>query len=225
MRYALRPGPAAGTGSYFFVGILQPLAVDYFYMEEHLAVRTHDKMKEVLMNPAGEGPASHYYMIRGGSEMRNVTVWEVGTIDGEYIKTYGHYHIGQLDETYWVLLGEGVVLQQKMKEEQGVPQPDKLELFKAIRVKAGDSCYMPPGHGHLVVNTGKTYLVTADDSPVNFGDKDPVSMPGHADYEMVKKMKGFAYYVVEHNGAPALKKNPLYTEIAQADFGGLPVID
>jgi len=41
-----------------------------------------------------------------------------------------------------------------------------------------------------------------------FDDKDPSSFPGHADYELVKKMRGFAYYVVEHDGKPALKKIP-----------------
>ena len=191
---------------------------------EHLAVRPHDKMKDVLMAPDATGPNTHYYMIRGGSDMRNITVWEPGTVGGEYIKTYGHYHIGELDETYWVLLGEGILLQQKLVEIDGVPQPDRVEEFRAIKLKAGDSAYMPPSYGHLVANTGSTYLVTADDSPVDFGDKDPVSMPGHADYEMVKKMRGFAYYVVEKDGAPALQKNPLYTEIQKEDFGGLQVV-
>jgi hypothetical protein len=37
-------------------------------------------------------------------------------------------------------------------------------------------------------------------------------------------MRGFAYYVVEHNGQIALKKNSLYKNIAQEDLGGLPVI-
>ena len=194
--------------------------------QEHLALRHHDKMKEVLMHPEAEGPDVHYYMIRGGSDMRNITVWEPGMVGGEYIKTYGHYHIGQLDETYWILLGEGILLQQKLMEIDGVPQADRVEEFRAIKVKSGESAYMPPGYGHLVANTGKTYLVTADDSPVDFGDKDPVAMPGHADYEMVKKMQGFAYYVIEHNGVPALVKNPRYTEkIAKEDFGGLPVVE
>ncbi len=192
--------------------------------QDHLAVRTHEKMVEVLKNPDAPGPEVHYYMIRGGSDMRNVTVWEPGKVGDEYIKTYGHYHIGQLDETYWFLLGSGVALQQKLVEIDGVPQPDRVAEFKAVPVKSGDSLYMPPGYGHLVANVGTTYMVTADDSPVDFGDKDPVSMPGHADYEMVKKMRGFAYYVIEHNGAPALVKNPLYTEIQKEDFGGLPVM-
>lgn len=192
---------------------------------DHLAVRTHEKMIDVLKNPDAPGPKEHYYMIRGGTEMRNITVWEPGKIGDEYIKTYGHYHIGQLDETYWLLLGKGVLLQQKLVEVDGKPQADEVAEFRAVQLESGQSAYMPPGYGHLVANVGATYMVTADDSPVDFGDRDPVSMPGHADYEMVKQMHGFAYYVVERNGAPALIKNPLYTKpILKEDFGGLPVV-
>ena len=190
---------------------------------EPYAARTHEKMKEVLMHPDAPGPAIHYYMIRGGSKKRNVTVWETGTIGGEYIKTYGHYHIGNLDETYWIIQGEGIALLQKMAVVDGVPQPDRIEEFKAIKVKAGDSVYMPPGHGHLAINTGAQWFVTADDSPVE-GTGDSASMPGHADYEMVKKMRGFAYYVVEKDGAPALVSNPLYKEVRNIDAGGIPVV-
>ena len=174
------------------------------------------------MNPEAKGPAIHYYMIRGGSKKRNITVWESGTVDGEYIKTYGHYHVGDLDETYWIIQGDGIILQQKMVVENGVPQPDKIEEFKAIPVKAGDSVYMPAGYGHLAVNIGKEWFVTADDSPVE-GAEDSASMPGHADYEQVKKMRGFAYYVVERDGAPALVRNKLYKEVQKTDFGGIPV--
>ena len=203
--------------------------------KEHLAVRTHEKMKEVLMYPDAPGPAIHYYMIRGGSDQRNITVWEPGTVGppgqglhgqgGEYIKTYGHYHMGDLDETYWVLLGEGIILQQKLVEENGQPIADRVAEFKAIKVKPGDSVYMPSGYGHLAVNIGKTYFVTADDSPVNFSDKDPSGMPGHADYEIVKKMRGFAYYVVEKNGAPALVRNKLYKEIQSQNLGDIPLLE
>src|SRR3989338_9251697 len=66
---------------------------------EPYASRSHEKMKDVLMTPDAQGPATHYYMIRGGSKKRNITVWESGTVGGEYIKTYGHYHVGNLDET------------------------------------------------------------------------------------------------------------------------------
>lgn len=187
---------------------------------EAYAARMHEKMIDVLMDPTAQGPAIHYYMIRGGSKKRNVTVLEPGTVGGEYIKTYGHYHIGNLDETYWFTAGEGVALLQKLKDPA---VHNAVAEFKAIKVKAGDSVYMPPGYGHLMINTGSTWLVMVDDSPVDGAD-DSASMPGHADYEPVKEMHGFAYYVVEHDGAPALKKNPNYASIETEDLGGLPVV-
>lgn len=186
-------------------------------MLKPFAERTHEKMKEVLMNTDAPGPNVHYYMIRGGIDKRNITVWESGTVDGEYIKTYGHYHVGKIDETYWVIQGEGIVLLQTRKiDSEGKPIDDEIESFRAIHVKTGDSVFIPSGVGHLAVNIGKTWFVTADDSPVNFAEVDPVSLPGHADYEPVKKMRGFAYYVVEENGKPKLAKNPLYKKVPDA---------
>src|SRR3989344_2371824 len=131
---------------------------DFTFVPKHYASRPHEKMQEVLMDPQGKGPAIHYYMIRGGVDQKNITVWEPGTISGEYIKTYGHYHVGDLDETYWILYGQGVALLQKLAVDgQGNMIPDMVEEFKAIQVKTGDSVYMPSGYGHLVVNVGSTY--------------------------------------------------------------------
>src|SRR3989338_10765328 len=96
---------------------------------EPLAVRTHEKMKEVLMNPEAAGPAIHYYMIRGGKDKRNITVWETGTVGDEYIKTYGHYHVGKLDETYWIAQGEGIVLLQTRSTHHGKPIDDEIGSF------------------------------------------------------------------------------------------------
>jgi glucose-6-phosphate isomerase, archaeal len=202
------------------------MEIDFKNVPKHYAPRTDEKMRDVLMDPNGVGPAFHYYMIRGGIDQKNITVWEPGTISGEYIKTYGHYHVGELSETYWITYGEGVVLLQKLVEnENGEMIADEVSEFKAIPVVAGQEVFMSSKWGHLVANTGKTYFVTADDSPVDFEDKDPTSFPGHADYELVKKMRGFAYYVIEHEGKPALKKNPLYKSILKEDLGGLPVIN
>lgn len=188
-------------------------------MLKSFAEREHEKMKEVLMNPAAAGPEIHYYMIRGGKDKTNITVWETGMVGGEYIKTYGHYHVGKLDETYKVASGEGIVLLQTRKQDAGGnPIDDEIESFYVIPVKTGDSVFIPSETGHLVVNTGKMWLVTVDDSPVNFAEVDPVSLPGHADYEVVKKMQGFAYYVVEENGRPVLIKNPKYKVVPEAQW-------
>lgn len=191
-------------------------------MLKPFAVRTYEQMKDVLMNPEALGPEIFYYMIRGGKDKRNITVWETGSVGGEYIKTYGHYHVGKIDETYWIAQGEGIVLLQERKiDKNGNPIDDKIESFKAIFVRKNDSVFIPSGIGHLAVNTGKTWFVTIDDSPVNFEEKDPVSLPGHADYESVRKMHGFAYYVVEQNKRPILVKNNRYKKIPNAWIKGL----
>lgn len=183
-------------------------------MIQPYAARTHAKMREVLMDPNATGPEIHYHMIRGGSAKTNITVWEPGTIGGEYVKAYGHYHAGKLDETYRILQGEGYVVMQKRKiNSDGIVLDDEIESFTAIKVKAGDKVFIPSGMGHYAVNTGTTWLVTTDDSPVNFEEKDPVSLPGHADYEPFRRLHGAAYYIVEKNGKHEFVKNPHYKSV------------
>ncbi|MBI2327594.1 hypothetical protein HYU92_04725 [Candidatus Curtissbacteria bacterium] len=186
---------------------------------KHYASRTHEKMREVLMDPNAVGPEIHYHMVRGGTDQRNITTWEPGTVGGEYIKTYGHYHVGKLDETYWVIFGEGVVLVQKRAVGvDGSPIDDEIEQAYAVHVRPGDALFIPAEWGHLVANISKTFFVTADDSPVNFDESNPVSLPGHADYEAVKRMQGFCYYIVEKGGKPALVKNPKYKKVPELEI-------
>lgn len=176
------------------------------------AERSHDEMKDVLMDPQAQGPAIHYYMIRGGSDKKNITVWESGTIGTEYIKAYGHYHVDELKETYWILEGEGILLlQMRKKDSSGNFIDEDIEWVKAISVKAGDTYVIPPFAGHGMINTGKTWLITSDDSPVYFDDSS--SHPKHADYAPMKKMHGFAYFAVEKDGKVAFVPNPHYKNV------------
>ena len=178
------------------------------------AERSHQKMKEVLLSPKSLGPKIHYFMIRGGKNKTNITVMEPGKIGKEYIKTYGHYHIGKLEETYTILKGNGfVIMQKREKDKNGEPIDTKIKNFRAIKIKAGNKIFIPGGWGHLLVNTGNTWLVSSDDSPVNFKSKNPVSMPGHADYKPFKKLHGAGYYVIEKNGRSAFQRNPNYSSL------------
>jgi len=181
------------------------------------AERSNEKMKEVLMSPEIAGPEVHYYMIRGGKDKTNITVWECGKVGDEYIKTYGHYHVGDISETYSIIQGTGILLLQKRKVgADGKVIDDEIESFEAKKVKAGDKIFIEPEMGHLIVNTGNIWLVTSDDSPVYPDDVDPVGLPGHADYKAVQRMGGFAYFVVEKDGVPALVKNPKYKTVPDA---------
>ena len=186
-------------------------------MEKPFAERTQDKMKEVLMDPNADGPAIHYYMIRGGEKKANITVMETGTVGGEYIKTYGHYHVTDFKETYKIIHGNGLVLlQMRKKDTNGNFIDDEIESFESITVGPGDIVEIPPFSGHLLVNTGNTWLVTSDDSMFN-PSGDSSSMPKHADYEVVKKMQGFAYYVVDKNGKPEFVKNDRYKSVPEIE--------
>jgi glucose-6-phosphate isomerase len=196
---------------------LKPIPLYNSPMEQAFAERTQEKMKEVLMNPDADGPVIHYYMIRGGKEKLNITVMETGNVGGEYIKTYGHYHVFDFKETYKIIHGQGLVLLQvREKNAKGNYIDDEISLFKAIEVGAGDTVEIPSFAGHLLVNTGKTWLVTSDDSIFNPA-ADSSSMPQHADYEAVKKMRGFAYYVVSKDGKTAFIKNEKYKSVPEIE--------
>ena len=181
---------------------------------EPYAERSHKKMSEVLLSPKNLGPKIHYFMIRGGKSKTNLTVLEPGKIGKEYIKTYGHYHVGKLEETYTILQGNGfVIIQERKKDKNNKAIDSEIKNFKAIKVKISDKVFIPSGWGHLLVNTGKTWLIASDNSPVNFDSRNSISMPGHADYKPFKKLHGAGYYVVEKNGKPALQKNSNYSYV------------
>lgn len=181
------------------------------------AVRRHEEMKDVLADPSAYGPQIHYYMIRGGVDKTNITVWESGIVGREYIKTYGHYHVGNVGEIYRIVGGDGIVLLQKRKIDRDyIPIDEKIEVFIAIKVKSGDRVYMPPEFGHLVVNIGKTWLVTIDNSPLR--PTDDAQLPSHANYESVRKMHGFAYYAIDDCGKPKLIKNINYNIVPEPQW-------
>lgn len=181
---------------------------------ERMTVRTHEEMGDVLMHPEASGPFVHYYMIRGGSSKKNITVWENGTVGGEYVKAYGHYHVNNIGETYQILSGSGIVLlQEREKDEDGNMINDTIASIKAIFVSAGDTVHIPATAGHLMVNTGVGWLVTSDDSPLPIDREAHPEWPMHADYESVKSVHGFGYYVVEQDGKHAFVKNPHYKKV------------
>lgn len=185
-------------------------------MDNILATRTHKEMLDVLMDSKSNGPDVHYFMIRGGSDKKNITTWETGTIGTEYIKTYGHYHVSDFSETYKILTGEGIILlQERMLDGKGMPIDDEVSYVKAIFVKPGSLVTIPQTAGHLGVNIGKTWFVTEDNSPVASQEAKESAWPTHADYAPVKKLRGFAYYIVENNGTPAFIKNPNYKNVPE----------
>ena len=181
------------------------------------AVRRHEEMKDVLFDPNADGPAIHYYMIRGGRDKTNITIWESGNISGEYIKTYGHYHVGNIDEIYRIVGGEGIILLQQRKiDHNDIPIDNEIEIFIAVKVKTGDCVLIPSKFGHLLANVGKTWLVTIDNSPLI--STDDAQLPSHANYDSIKRMHGFSYYIIDDNERPKLIKNTNYKFVPEVQW-------
>lgn len=191
-------------------------------MPENLSIRTHAQMQPVLLDPNAPAPETFYFMLRGGVSMGNITILEPGQAGEEYIKTLGHYHPYDFDETYRVLDGEALMLLQKRKvDDAGNPIHNEIEDFKVVHLSAGDEIKLPLGYGHVLVNIGSTFLITRDDSP---SDPATVSVHPHADYAPISALHGAAFYCVLKEGKPALVKNTNYVSVGTVDFAGLPLI-
>ena len=44
------------------------------YSSKRYGTRTHQMMKDVLMDPDTSGPEVYYYMVRGGKDFKNITI-------------------------------------------------------------------------------------------------------------------------------------------------------
>ena len=145
-------------------------------------------------------------VLRNNSIRYDLTVIPPAMIGKEYVKTLGHYHSKipnseiAYPEIYEVLHGEALFLIQKLNTDGTV------NTVLAIEAKTGDKVIYPPNYGHIIINTGKDVLVTA-----NF-----VSDRYQADYRSVSEKQGMAYYVVKgKNTKFEFIPNPAYGDVPQ----------
>ncbi len=152
-----------------------------------IKTRSMAKMLKVLQETNLSRPnKANYYMIRGNP---SITVLMPGLVGKEFNKTFGHFHKGNQAESYQIIFGHGLmILQNKTKE------------VKVVKIKTGDKIEIPVGWAHTLINTGKTHLITADNS---FGEQ-------MNDYSPIAKKRGFYYYVIKDKNKIKFVKNPAY---------------
>ena len=158
-----------------------------------ITTKTHNELKDVLMEPKAKGLKELYYVIRGDGQ--NITVLQQGRNGNEYNKTYGHFHTYQGIEIYNCLYGQGLLVMQR-NEENG-----EAKEFKVVTLHPGKQIEIPAGFGHTIVNIGKSILVVLDNAP---------NTPYAHNYEPVKEKRGFSYYVVEKKGEVGFEPNLNY---------------
>lgn len=130
--------------------------------------------------------------------MFDLTIINAGKVGEEYIKTVGHYHghtaPGGLSfpEVYEVISGKIEYLLQS--------EPDQNEEVDVIWVvaRAGDKIVMPPGWGHVSMNTGEDLAIETD---LQVRDN-----PNDSDYSLFCQKVGGAYLRSENKHWP----NPKY---------------
>lgn len=156
-------------------------------------IRTLEEMRPVLRDPAAAGPDPVYTVFKDlDNGWINKTELAPGTYNGEFAKTFGHYHADNKDEIYHIESGEGVLILQK---------PDEVLLIKA---KAGDEVKIPKVYGHAWVNIGNTPLISYDDH------KDPQD-----NYKEIADKHGLAYYLVVEAGQIVAIPNPNYQNLPE----------
>ncbi|MBI3577094.1 hypothetical protein HY086_03600 [Candidatus Gottesmanbacteria bacterium] len=174
--------------------------------------RTLGEMRAVLLDPASAGPDPVYQVFSNlenppAGGWVNKTVISAGKIGREFSKTFGHYHGTPLPEIYHEVHGQGVLLLQKKHFENGVWVPEMVDEVFLIKASDGDEITITPEYGHCWSNVGEEELILYD----NWHS-------GHqpADYEMIKKLSGMAYYLTSENGEIKAIPNPNYKSLPEA---------
>jgi oxalate decarboxylase/phosphoglucose isomerase-like protein (cupin superfamily) len=175
-------------------------------------IRSKRKLKkqtEVLKNPKATGPDPVYAVFDklGMDGWENETVLVNGSYDGEFPKTYGHYHPEHAPpEKYELVSGQGVfLLQKKFYDENGKWIPEKVREVLLVKAeKPGTQIVVNPDYGHSWSNVGNEPLVTLDDWTYKH-------TPG--DYIHIERLRGMAYYLVEKNGEVEAIPNSNYKDL------------
>lgn len=154
---------------------------------------TRVELKDVLMEPKAPGVKEPYFIIQG-ERGQNVTVISPGLNGREFNKTYGYSHKYQEAEIYQIAYGQGVLVMQRSDDE------GEAKEFRVVSVRAGMTIEVPAGYGHSIVNISKTFLIVVDTAP---------DRKQH-DATLVKRKRGFAYYIVDKKGEVGFEPNPNY---------------
>ncbi len=176
---------------------------------EQKAQRRLKELKEVLFDTSNlDFDCSLYQMHRGvyfkkhrelfRDIRHDLTVISFGTLNGEFIKTYGHYHPkvknSSFPEIYQVVSGVAVFLLQK----------EDLSEVLLVWAKAPETVIVPPDFGHITINLGKKELILAN----------LVARSVKGLYAPFKEKRGGAYYLLEDNPAK-IQANPRYAKLPQ----------
>lgn len=177
-------------------------------------IRFQEALQGLTLYPiaAGEG-VPIYYMFRD-SRKKGAAVWkEKGiryditvippqVLQGEYIKTIGHFHPHKNDqetysEYYEVLQGKALFLFQKNTPDQDV------EEVVFVYAESGEKVFVPANYGHVTINPGNETLIICNLVETHFT----------SDYTAIQEKHGAAYFCVREGNGETFIPNPNYKNL------------
>ncbi len=174
--------------------------------------RSLDELRPYLKNPGtGKGPDPayrvwrHAYLKQDSEKIKaanlryDLTLILPGTIDGEFVKTAGHYH-KSFPEVFEVLLGRAYFLIQSFDNN-----PKNIKSVFLMEAGPGEKLLIPIGYGHNMINVFNEPLLTAN----------WVSDKAVYDYESYKNNRGASYYFLDNNNLIDIVKNPNYDSVPE----------
>ncbi len=180
------------------------------------SIRDRKDLAEVFMAEGAnveEGVA--YRMYRGVCTAEDRAVFEEygtrhdltaispGTVHGEFMKTYGHYHpASQVNgvsypEVYEVVYGQGYFLMQRTDAN------GKVTDVYVVEGRQGQKVIIPPDYGHVTVNASEGWLVIAN----------LVADGWNSTYEAYRRLRGAAYYALKGYRKTDFVPNPRYGNV------------
>ena len=184
------------------------------------STREIDAIRPLLLDPDCAGPEVLYWMYRNlglqGDEYLleqhrlryDVSIFAPTMLGREYLKTSGHYHPPAPDgvpypEVYEIWYGEALYVLQKVDDYTAGPDDVTVEDVITVRARPGDKVIMPPGYGHVTINTLDVPLVMCNWVCDDFSSY----------YQSVEETRGFAYYLVRENGQDKWIVNDKYAKV------------
>lgn len=187
-----------------------------------------NRMRDVMRAQEPTPPKTYYFEFEENHSSNNgngrdgdiITGVDRGTVAGEFIRT-SDYGLANTNRAIEIKEGQGIVFVQKNATDlNGDVIPDIVEEFQAIQVEKEQEIIVPPGSFYTLVNTDKNKVLVVRHSGLSKKN----SPPNNPNSQALRKMRGFAYYLIQYNGKPAFVINTLYNEVRSNDFGGIPVL-
>ena len=147
------------------------LSLDAHLRQPGYSTRELDALRPVLLDPDCDGPEVIYWMYRDICRPEDAALGEAHglrydlsafrsvMLGREYMKTSGHYHPpipgtrAAYPEVYEVLYGEALYVMQRVADYCAAATETTVEDVIVARVCAGQKIVMPPGYGHVTINT------------------------------------------------------------------------